>query len=73
LKNSASYKSTEGFSVPEMIRVLSHHYGDGTIYLPSEKQRSIYDIAVERGLINEEGYLTRKGRIFLARHLEPSD
>jgi len=59
----------EGFSVPEMTELLAHHFGDGIVYLPAgEEQNSLYSVAVENTLINEEGYLTRKGRIFLARN-----
>ncbi len=59
----------EGFSVSEMTELLAHHFGDGIVYLPAgEDQNSLYSVAVENAYINEEGYLTRKGRIFLARH-----
>ncbi len=63
----------EGFSVSEMIDLLAHHFGDGIVYLPTgEEQNSLYSVAVENAYINEEGYLTRTGRIFLARNSDES-
>ncbi len=70
LENSTQ---VEGFSVPEMTELLAHHFGDGIVYLPSgEEQNSLYSVAVENAYINEEGYLTRTGRIFLARNSDES-
>jgi len=66
-------ENSEDFSTSEMSELLAHHYGDGSVYLPARQQSALYRIAVENGFINEEGYLTRKGRIFLAQNSEASN
>ena len=47
-------------------KLLTKHFGDGLIYLPKSANFGILRDAVSRGLVSEEGYLTRKGRSFLA-------
>ena len=76
LKNSATNIANspaistqiEEFAVSEMSELLAHHFGDGIVYLPAGEQNSLYSVAVEKEYISEEGYLTRKGRIFLAKY-----
>ena len=63
----------EGFSVTEMTELLAHHFGDGIVYLPAGERSSLYTIAMENRFISEEGFLTRKGRIFLAQHTNPKN
>lgn len=60
--------NTTTYTVLDMVELLAHHFGDGIVYLRTGEQSSLYSIAVENGLINEEGYLTRMGRQFLAQH-----
>lgn len=52
----------------EIAQLLECHYGDGMVYLPRIKPRYLLSLAVKQGFIDTEGYLTRKGRILLARH-----
>lgn len=52
----------------QLAAVLESRFGDGLVYLPRHRPRHLFDRAVDRGLIDAEGYLTRKGRAFLARH-----
>ncbi len=75
MSNISSVKPVNSgdFSTSEMTELLAHHYGDGIVYLPAGEESSLYSIAVENGFINEEGYLTRKGRIFLAQNAEASN
>jgi hypothetical protein len=47
-------------------RLLAHRYGDGRIYLPKSMNSGVLRDAMRRGLVSEEGFLTRKGRDFLA-------
>ncbi len=71
--NSENSSQVEGFAVSDMAELLGHHFGDGIVYLPAgDQQNSLYSVAVENAYINEEGYLTRKGRIFLARYSDKS-
>ena len=79
LENITDSKAINGsenkqeFPVPEMTELLAHHFGDGIVYLTAgEEQNSLYSVAVENAFINEEGYLTRKGRIFLANNSDSS-
>lgn len=73
LKNSAtnnaiSSENSTQVEEFEMVELLAHHFGDGIVYLPAGEQNSLYSVAVENEYISEEGYLTRKGRIFLAQY-----
>jgi len=52
----------------QMVEVLRNRYGDGNIYLPQGVSRQVLAKAVELGYLSEEGYVTRKGRMLLARH-----
>ena len=47
-------------------RLLAHRYGDGLIYLPKSMNLGVLGDAVVRGFVNEDGFMTRKGRNFLA-------
>ena len=54
-------ESTTGHREVAMVDFLGQHYGDGVVYLRSAHDRLLYHHALERGLINEEGYLTPAG------------
>ena len=62
--------STDGLDMEErqMVELLECRYGNGMVYLPRTRPRQLLSIAENGGFINAEGYLTRKGRIFLARY-----
>lgn len=47
-------------------KLLAHHYGDGYIYLPKSMKSDVLQDAKRQGLVSEDGFLTRKGRSFLA-------
>lgn len=51
-----------------IVALLRHHYGDGGVYVPRGGARRVFEEASRLGFINEDGYLTRKGRELLARH-----
>lgn len=51
-----------------IARLLEHRYGDGLVYIRDESDRNLFDLAVARGLISREGYLTPEGHSFLATH-----
>ncbi len=71
--HSENSSQVEGFAMSDMAELLAHHFGDGIVYLPAgDQQNSLYSVAVENAYINEEGYLTRKGRIFLATNSDGS-
>tara|TARA_R110002111_G_scaffold89522_5_gene139343 strand:- start:183 stop:380 length:198 start_codon:yes stop_codon:yes gene_type:complete len=52
---------------PPMAKLLSNRYGDGLIYLPKASHTSALRDAIKAGFVSEDGYLTRKGRNFLAQ------
>ena len=62
--------STDGLELEErqVAELLECRYGDGMVYLPKTKPRQLLSIATSSGFIDAEGYLTRKGRMLLARH-----
>ena len=51
----------------QIAELLEYRYGDGMVYLPSNGPKALYGLATQRGFIDAEGYLTRKGRALLAR------
>ncbi len=52
----------------DIARVLQYRYGDGLVYLPSNQPESLLRMAKTMGFIDQEGYLTRKGRYLLAKY-----
>lgn len=56
-------------STGELVRLLNHHYGDGTVYVPSGGSLQLYHTCVDVGLITEDGFITRQGRELIARSL----
>lgn len=52
----------------QIAALLEYRYGDGLVYLPSNGPKALYGLATQRGFIDAEGYLTRKGRVLLARY-----
>jgi len=53
---------------PQLAEILSHHYGDGFVYLVNASLKAWYKLAIEKGYVSDDGYLTRKGRAFLASY-----
>jgi hypothetical protein len=62
--------SADGFEFEErqIAELLECRFGDGMVYLPKTKPRQLLYLAVINGFIDTEGYLTRKGRLLLARY-----
>lgn len=62
--------STDSLELGErqVAELLECRYGDGMVYLPKTKPRQLLSIAKSSGFIDAEGYLTRKGRVLLARY-----
>ena len=60
--------SKQDFSEAQIAALLQYRYGDGMVYLPKHRSHTLYDVAMRDGFIDEEGYLTRKGRTLLARY-----
>ena len=48
--------------------ILEYRYGDGMVYLPHNKPHELLSLARKNGYIDQEGYLTRKGRTLIARY-----
>ncbi len=60
--------STDGLFLEEqqMAELLECHYSDGLISLTKTEYRQLLSAAKSGGFINAEGYITYRGRIFLA-------
>ncbi len=56
------------FEEQQIAELLECRFGDGMVYLPKTKPRQLLYVAVINGFIDTEGYLTRKGRMLLARY-----
>lgn len=56
--------------IPEsqIAAMLEQRYGDGLVYLSRNQPNTLYKLAKKHGFIDDEGYLTRKGRTLLARY-----
>jgi hypothetical protein len=52
----------------DIAKVLEYRYGDGLVYLPKNQPESLFKIAKTEGFIDQEGYLTRKGRSLIAKY-----
>ena len=52
----------------DIAKALEYRYGDGLVYLPKHQPESLYKMATTKGFVDQEGYLTRKGRSLLARY-----
>ncbi len=62
------YLSPRPPSEATLARLLSHHYGDGTLYLPAGTPEELVSHCFARGLIGADGCVTRKGRELLTRY-----
>ncbi|MDQ3564669.1 MAG: hypothetical protein M3436_11175 [Pseudomonadota bacterium] len=51
-----------------LAKILGHHYGDGTVYVPRGTPRALYRSCLRQGFISEDGFVTRRGRKLLARY-----
>ncbi|MDX1433094.1 MAG: hypothetical protein R3286_11670 [Gammaproteobacteria bacterium] len=51
-----------------MAEFLAHRFGDGLVYLRDDSDRELLRLAVRRGLVSAEGYVTPRGLALLARH-----
>jgi len=49
-----------------ILMLLAHRYGDGLVYLQSDREQSLFDEAVRLGLVSTEGYVTPRGLSLLA-------
>ncbi len=59
-EKEANYEAT-------VVQLLTHHYGDGIVYLPRGASKDLYKRAVRDGYISEDGYLTAKGKGLLGQ------
>ena len=48
-------------------KLLTSRYGDGLIYIPKSMNSGVLQDAVSLGFVSEDGFLTRKGRNYLAK------
>jgi hypothetical protein len=51
----------------QLARLLACHYGDGTVYLPSGVPRQLLETSIELGYVSPDGFITREGRLLVAR------
>jgi len=54
-------------SESDIVKILSNRFGDGVVYMSKNMPKRVYNLAVKRGFISQEGYITRKGRVLLAQ------
>ena len=65
---SASASNLDKNVESDIAHALQYRYGDGLVYLPKHQSESIYKLAATKGFVDQEGYLTRKGRSLLAKY-----
>ncbi|MEX2525858.1 MAG: hypothetical protein WD750_12930 [Gammaproteobacteria bacterium] len=70
MTNTVTPTTTNETELPEsqIAALLEYRFGDGLVYLPKNRSRALYSQARQHGFIDEEGYLTRKGRALIARY-----
>ncbi len=49
--------------------VLEHRFGDGTVYVPTNDNSYYYNFAKDKGFVNDEGYITQKGKQLASKYL----
>ncbi len=49
--------------------LLEHRFGDGTVYVPANDNSYDYHLAKDKGFINDEGYITQKGKHLTSKYL----
>lgn len=60
--------TNQEFPESQIAALLEDRFGDGLVYLPKNRSRALYSLARRHGFIDQEGYLTRKGRTLIARY-----
>lgn len=65
--NTAVEESIES-QESEIAALLQARFGDGLMYPGKNHSRNIFNRAIELGFLDNDGYLTRKGRSLLTRH-----
>lgn len=45
----------------EVMHLLGQHFGDRMVYLQGNKDWQLFKLAVEQGLVTEDGYITTEG------------
>ena len=63
-------QETGSSEIPEsqIAAILEYRYGSGMVHLPRKNLSQLIALAKQRGFIDAEDYLTRKGRALLARY-----
>ena len=54
--------------VSEIAAMLEAQYGEGLMYQSKTNSRMLYKKAIDMGFVDQEGYLTRKGRSLLTQY-----
>jgi hypothetical protein len=52
----------------ELVNVLLHRYGDGTVYQPKGASVDAFLSCRHLGFISDDGFITRQGRVLIATH-----
>lgn len=52
----------------QIAAILEHRFGDGLVCVPRKHPENLLALARQSGFIDNDGYLTRKGRALLARY-----
>lgn len=67
---SSLQTTAEPLSVTEqqIALALRYKHGEQAVMIPSKKPDSLISAAIDRGFIDTEGYITRKGRALIARY-----
>ena len=65
---TASASKIDEIVESDIAEALQYRYGDGLDYLRKNQPETLYKVAATRGFVDQEGYLTRKGRNLLAKY-----
>ncbi len=53
----------------KIANVLDNRFGDGTVYVPANDEHYDYDLAIGKGFISDDGYITRKGKLLVSKYV----
>lgn len=56
----------------QLVSILDYNFGDGVVHLPQNTPWSLFTFAKKLGYIDEEGYVTEKGKLLVVSFREAS-
>lgn len=52
-----------------LTKLLDQRYGTGEVYLKDAQDQPLFKLAIQLGLVSDEGYVTTSGKRYWARNI----